>query len=206
VYSLPSIEKKLFELSPLVPTFVVAGSEDSGELTILSSPVVGHQNHIFAMTKSSPTKARYNMQASAAGTTAGGSGSPSSSKLDIMLSYSGSSQSTGSTSIFPGMPKTPERDNKNKVQHNWVGQPLIPRRITAKKKKKKVPRALNTGYISSDTSRDASIEQHHVCHVFFVFASIPSFSGFMKQCPSSPRLIVFLLVHTRLLFLLDSAY
>jgi hypothetical protein len=91
---------------------------------------------------------------------AGTGSSASPSTMDMVFSYSSSSLSTASTSIFPGIPKTPEGDKVH-----WVGQPLIPRRITAKKKQKKTKktRAANSGYISSDTSRDASIEQHHVC-------------------------------------------
>jgi hypothetical protein len=91
----------------------------------------------------------------------------------MVFSYSSSSLSTASTSIFPGIPKTPEREKVN-----WVGQPLIPRRITAKKKKKKIPRALNSGYISSDTSRDASVEQLNVCIFRVVFLACFSSSGF----------------------------
>jgi hypothetical protein len=139
----------------------------------------------------SSSKPRYKMQA-AAGT--GGSSPSPSRTLDLGFSYSSSSLSTASTSIFPGIPKTPEREKVH-----WVGQPLIPRRITAKKKKKKIPRALNSGYISSDTSRDASVEQLNVCIFVLFLAFFFWFSGH-----HSDRIASLLLV-TINLFARDSA-
>ena len=108
--------------------------------------------------RSSPT--RYRMEADGDPSLAvhGGGSSPT------PMSYSSSSVSTASTSIFPGIPNSLSQSPEHRPQAGdsvenlqWIGQPLIPRRITARKKKM---RPANTGYISSDTSCD---QHHHVC-------------------------------------------